>query len=165
MSWCRAPLWAEDQTLLSLLTSPIAPSRSVHCDEMKGLSYVRAKYLSLCASYVLIYKMRLPVMCISICHSGRRTADHAVAAMTVCLTAVISEHLVSASSLPTLWTYFRDFVYFCLPPACFYNSAMNVRYFESRIQIANWRGLWKVADCVEKLVFVDAAISEDRCLL
>ena len=34
-----------------------------------------------------------------------------------------------------------------------YNSVMNVRYFESRVQIANWRAIWEVADCVEKPVF------------
>jgi hypothetical protein len=47
-----------------------------------------------------------------------------------------------------------------------YNSVMNVRYFESRIQIANWRALWKVRRlCGETCFFVDAAILEDRCLL
>ena len=141
MSWCRTPLWAEDQTLLSLLTSPVAPSRSVLCYETKGLSCVRAKYLSLVASYVLIYKMRLLFMCISHCNSGPCTTDRALAVVATCLTASISEHLVSASSRPKLWTYFRDFVYFCLPPAWFLNSVTNVRYLESRIQIANWRAL------------------------
>jgi len=59
--------------------------------------------------------MRLSV---SRCYSGPLvTADLAIAAVAACVTASISEHLASPSSHPIFWMYFRDFVYFCLPPA------------------------------------------------